>query len=158
LVAVPLVGESSPSGPVLPAAADFDRDPALASALVFELEAETRVLELHNELRIHTWGDRLCCLSKDAQEIFLYRDDAGVAVLPDLRAGDHVLFEEVRSPVTGLPADADPGHRRVLRIDQVQSTEDAAFTSAVSGGILTPRINPAEPALPLQRIVFAKGD
>jgi hypothetical protein len=158
LVAVPLVGESFPPGPVLPSAADFDRDPALASALVFELKTETRVLELHNELRIHTWGDRLCCLSKDAQEIFLYRDDAGVAVRPDLRAGDYVLFEEVRSPVTGLPADADPGHRQVLQIDQVQSTEDAAFTSVVSGGILTPRINPAEPALPLQRIVFAKGD
>ncbi len=59
------------------------------------------MLEIHNELRIHTWRDRLCCLSKDAKEIFLYRDNAGVAVRPDLRAGEYVLLEEVRSPTTG---------------------------------------------------------
>jgi hypothetical protein len=158
LVAVPLQGAVSPPGLVMSALADFDHDPALADTLVFELKSDTRVLEIHNELRIHTWGDRLCCLSKDARQIVLYRDNAGVAVRPDLRAGEYVLLEEVRSPTTGLTADADAKHRQVLLIGSVENTEDAAFTSAVAGGVLTPRTNPADPALPLLRITFAKGE
>jgi hypothetical protein len=158
LVAVPLQGAVSPPGPVMSALADFDHDPALADTLVFELKSDTRVLEIHNELRIHTWGDRLCCLSKDAREIVLYRDNAGIAVRPDLRAGEYVLLEEVRSPTTGLAADADAKHRQVLLIGSVENTEDAAFTSAVAAGVLTPRTNPADPALPLLRIAFAKGE
>ena len=80
------------------------------------------MLEIHNELRIHTWGDRLCCLSKDTRGLFLYRDNAGVAVRPDLRAGEYLLLEEVRSPATGLAADADSKHRQVLLIGSVEVT------------------------------------
>jgi hypothetical protein len=158
LVAVPLQGDNSPPSTIMPAIADFDRDPALTNTIVFELKSATRVLEIHNELRIHTWHDRLCCLSKDAREIFLYRDNAGTAVRPDLRAGEYVLLEEVRSPKTGLAADADSKHRQVLLIGSVENTEDAAFTSAIPGGVLTPRTNPAEPALPLLRVIFAKEE
>lgn len=158
LVAVPLQGAVTPPGPVMTALANFDGDPALADTLVFELLSDTRVLEIHNELRIHSWGDRLCCLSRDAREVFLYRDNAGTAVRPDLRAGEYLLLEEVRSPTTGLTADADPKHRQVLLIGSVENTEDAAFTSAVAAGTLTPRINPADPVLPLLRVIFAKGE
>jgi hypothetical protein len=157
-VAVPLIGDIAPPGPIIPALADFDGDPALANTLVFETQADMRVLEIHNALRIHTWADRLCCLSKDAKEIFLYRDNADTAVRPDLRAGEYVLLEEVLSPTTGLAADADRNHRQVLAIGSVENTEDAAFTSALAGGALTPRTNPADPALPLLRVVFAKGE
>ena len=125
--------------------------------MVFETKADVRVIENHNELRIHTWGDRLCCLSRDARELFLYRDNAGVAVRPDLIGGEYLLIEEVRSPQTGLPADADPKHRQVLLIESVELTEDPAFTSAIAGGILTPRINPADPPLPLLKVIFAKA-
>jgi hypothetical protein len=158
LVAVPLQGAVSPPGPIMPALADFDRDPALTNTLVFEFKSDTRVLEIHNELRIHTWHDRLCCLSKDAREIFLYRDNAGTAVRPDLRPGEFILLEEVRSPTTGLAADADPKHRQVLQIGDIEATEDAAFTSTVAGGFLTPRTNPADPALPLLRVTFGKSE
>jgi hypothetical protein len=158
LVALPLIGAVAPPGPVIPALADFDRDPALADTLVFEIKSETRVLEIHNELRIHTWDDRLCCVSKDAKEIFLYRDNSGTAVRPDLRVGEYVLLEEIRSPATGLTADADRKHRQVLLIGEVENTEDAAFTSALAGGVLTPRTNPADPALPLLRVILAKGE
>lgn len=158
LVATALVGAVASPDIVIPSAADFDGDPALVDTLVFETKTDTRVLELHNELRIHTWGDTLCCLSKDSREVFLYRDNVGTAVRPDLRAGEFVLIEEVLSPVTGLPADADPAHRQVLRIDHVQATEDAAFTSALTGGLLTPRTNTADPALPLLRVAFAAGE
>lgn len=158
LVATPLVGAVAPPDTVIPAAADFDGDPALADALVFETKADTRVREIHNELRIHTWGDSLCCLSQDSREIFLYRDNAGTALRPDLRAGDHVLIEEVLSPLTGFPADADPARRQVLLIGEVEATEDAAFTASLTAGLLTPRTNPADPALPLLRVAFAAGE
>ena len=158
LISAPLIGALAPPGAVVPALADFDGDPALSETLVFETKSDTRVLEDHNELRIHTWGDRFCCLASDARDIFLYRDNAGTAVRPDLRAGDYVLIEEVRSPISGQAADADPSHRQVLLIDKVEATEDAAFTSSVIAGVLTPRTNPVDPALPLLRVVFAKSE
>jgi hypothetical protein len=158
LVAVPLVGGTAPPPVVMPTLADFDNDPALAQTIVFELVSDVRVLEIHNELRIHTWGDRLCCLGKDAKGVFLYRDNAGVAVLPSLQEGEHLLLEEIRSPATGLPADADAKHRQVLLIERVEVTTDPAFTSAVAGGVLTPRTNPADPPLPLLHVLFAKGE
>ena len=136
--------------------ADFDNDPALAQTIVFETKADLRVLAIHNELRIHTWGDKLCCLSKDARGVFLYHEKAGLAVRPDLRAGDYLLIEEIRSPTTGLTADADPKHRQVLLIGSVEATTDPAFTSTLAGAVLTPRINPADPALPLLHVIFAK--
>src|SRR5439155_4066665 len=116
-----------------------------------------RVLQIHNEMRIHTWDDRFCCLGTNMAEVFLYRDNAGVAVPPTIQAGDYLLLEEVRSPVTGLEADANAKHRQMLLIGSVDATFDAAFTNAVAGGVLTPRLNTADPALPLLRVVFAKG-
>ena len=157
LVAIPLQGAAAPPGAVMPASADFDRDPALEDVAVFELKADVRVLEDHNEMRIHTWGDRLCCLSKDTKGVFVYRNNGGTAVRPSLAAGDYLLIEEIVSPVTGFAADANARHRQVLLIGSVEATVDPAFTSAVAGG-LTPRTNVADPPLPLQHVVFAKGE
>ncbi len=158
LVSIPLRGDMAPPGVIIPDTADFDSDPALFNAIVFELKTDTRVRALHNELRIHTWGDRLCCLSKDARELFLYANVADIAQRPDLKAGEYLLLEEVLSATTGQAADADPRHRQVLRIGSVENTVDAAFTSTLAGATLTPRLNPADPPLPLLRVVFAKGE
>ena len=158
LVSIPLRGDIAPPGVIIPDTADFDGDPALFDAFVFELKSDTRVRTLHNELRIHTWGDRLCCLSKDAREIYLYANVANVAERPDLKAGEYILLEEVLSATTGHTADADANHRQVLRIGRVENTQDAAFTSTLAGTVLTPRVNPADPPLPLLRVVFAKGE
>lgn len=157
LVAVPLQGDAAPPSTIIRPTANFDGDPALANAAVFELKADVRVLEIHNEMRIHTWDDQFCCLGANTTEVFLYRDNAGVAVRPTLQAADYLLLEEVRSPVTGLEADANSKHRQVLLVGGVEATFDAAFTNAVAGGVLTPRLNTADPALPLLRVVFAKG-
>ena len=46
----------------------------------------------------------------------------------------------------------------MVRIEAVEVTEDAAFTNAVVGGVLTPRLNPADPALPLLRVTWAEAD
>ena len=62
----------------------------------------------------------------------VYRDNAGVAVRPDLRKDEYLLLEEILSPTTGLAADADAKHRQVLLIGKVENTVDPAFTSAVA--------------------------
>ncbi|MDO8629666.1 MAG: hypothetical protein Q7R41_04175, partial [Phycisphaerales bacterium] len=83
---------------------------------------------------------------------------AGTAARPDLRAGEYLLVEEVRSPKTGHTADADPKHRQALLIDKVAVTQDDAFTSVFAGNMPTPRTNVADPPLPLLQVVFAKGE
>jgi hypothetical protein len=42
----------------------------------------------------------------------------------DLTPGDLLLFEEVLGPKTGNPADADPGHRHVVRLLRVEPSVD----------------------------------
>lgn len=157
-VSTALQGEVAPPGTVLFALADFDHDPALTNVTVFETKQDVRILELHNELRIHTWGDTQCCVAKGATSLYLYRDNGGIAIRPDLRAGEYLLVEEVRSPKTGHTPDADPKHRQVLLIGNVEATEDGTFTSAVAGSALTPRTNLADPPLPLLKVVFAKDE
>ena len=44
-VGTPLIGAAAAPGPVLPSTADFDRDPALASATVFETTVLVRVTD-----------------------------------------------------------------------------------------------------------------
>ena len=164
LVALPLIGETAPPGPVLPAIADFDGDPALLDATVFETSSLVRVTDLHNELQIHTWNDAQCCLASGTTEAYLYAAmgaaGAEIAVLPELEIGDYVLLEEARSPRTGFTADADPRHRQVVRLVDVEATSDDAFTDAVPNGVLTPRLNlvgPPEP-LPLLRVFWREQD
>ncbi len=158
----PLIGANAPPGPVLPETADFDGDPALLGATVFETTALTRVTDLHNELQIHTWNDALCCMARGTTSAYFYvmtgAAGAETAVLPELAAGDYLLFEEVLSPITGFPADADRRHRQVVRIVDVEETEDEAFTDAVPGGVLTPRHNAGDAPLPLLRIFWREED
>ncbi len=78
----------------------------------------------HNELRFYTWSDQRCCLPKGAVSATL----AGHH--PQLKPGMMLLFEEVIGPETGLPSDADPTRRHVVRLDRVVAT-------ATGGGPLT---------------------
>jgi hypothetical protein len=41
-----------------------------------------------------------------------------------LQVGDLLLFEEILGPKTGQPADADPTHRHVVRLTEVEESED----------------------------------
>lgn len=156
----PLRGDLAAPGTIVPLSADFDTDPALAQVIVFETQAETRIVGLHNEIRFHGWGDTQCCLAKGATHAFFYCIDAGgVLVPPDLRPGEYLLLEEIRSPETGAAPDADPRRRQVVRIETAEASEDAALTNVLTGGTaLTPRLNPADPALPLLRITWTEAD
>jgi predicted phage baseplate assembly protein len=84
-----------------------------------------RLFPSRNEIRFYTWGDGECCLPKGATGATLefqpeWREDIGERPRP----GDLLLLEEVIGPDTGLPADADPKHRHVVRLTRVAAVED----------------------------------
>ncbi|WP_018185012.1 hypothetical protein [Kaistia granuli] len=157
----PLLGEAGAPGAVLSAAADFDTDPALADAAVFETTALTRVDAAHNVLRIHSWGDTGCCLARGATEAWLYGVPSGAnpaAFRPTFVEGDYLLLREAVSPVTGAPADADPSHAQIVRILRVTDDTDPVFRRTMTGGALTPRTSVGQAALPLQHVVWRRED
>lgn len=160
-VGTALRGAAGAPGVVVPSDADFETDPALADVTVFETAAIVSVTDLHNELRIHTWGDAECCLAVGTTEAFVYGLPDAVdptAFRPELEIGDYVLLAEVRSPVTGRDADADPRRRHVVRLVEVAETEDPVYRDVLTGGQLIPRSNPLDPTLPLLRIRWQLAD
>lgn len=72
----------------------------------------------HNAIRLHTWGDRECCLAAGATSATLV--DEGL----DLHPGDLLVLEEVLGPRTGVPGDADPTRRHVVRLATVGEPVD----------------------------------
>lgn len=102
------------------------RDVPAASYEVFEpvqRSGEFTLRSAHNEIAIYTWGKRECCVERGATSAALV--DHGL----DLHAGDFIVFEEVRGPVTGLPADANPMHRHAVRLARVESGIDPIVRS-----------------------------
>lgn len=95
----------------------------------------------HNDCRIHDWGGATPCLPKGATSAYLSNPDGATAderqlVKPTVdrkvikhkpltdkglqfRKGDIVIFEEIIGPWTGNDADADPTHRHVVRLTDV---------------------------------------
>jgi hypothetical protein len=131
-VDVPLRNQAQPPPVVIDQKfLDFDTDPALARVQVFETAARARFNALNNELRLHTWGNAQCCLPAGTTACHAYAVQAGKAVPPDLKPGDWLLLEEVRSPYTGAAADADPTHRQVVRITRVDSVTDDLFDATL---------------------------
>src|SRR5262249_50705382 len=135
-VTAPLRGDISAPGTVIDGskitAETLATDPALAKAVVFETAVPIALDPKNNQIVIHTWGNDECCLAAGSAEAFLYtllpNQDTlppnqtvpanRTAVVPVLKKGDYLLFEEVLGPVTGLPADASPSHRQVVQIDE----------------------------------------
>jgi hypothetical protein len=158
-----LSGEAAPPGPVIDAfhvtAETLAGDPALREAAVFETAHRQAFDPRNNAIRIHAWGNEECCLSPGAREAFLFSvDAAGKARRPVLRAGDFLLFEEVLGPLTGAAADADPGHRAVVRIEgEPENTEDPVYADQLAAGQLARR-QAGDPALPLLRVRWRRED
>jgi hypothetical protein len=153
----PLQGTAGAPGTILPASINFEGDPALADATVFETMTRTRVRAVNNDLRLHDWGNFSCCLARDARQAVLYAVDGATILRPDLQPGDYLLLEEALSPVTGLAADRDPAHRQVVRLEQVQITTDPAFGDTLTGTELTPR-TAGDPEMPLLRVTWRTED
>jgi hypothetical protein len=94
-------------------------------ALVFETMHAIRLRAAHNALRFYTWDDEACCLPKGATRATLRGE--GVHVQP----GDVLIFEEVLSPATGQPADADPARRHAVRLTRVTRGGDPLYNIPV---------------------------
>lgn len=106
-------------------------------AVVFETMHD---LELHaelNEIQLYTWGDRACCVPAGATEATLVgplpvRSQPSVLLGEGgLGPGDFLLFEERLGPHTGAAADADPGHRHLVRLVRVEPDVDPLNGTAV---------------------------
>ena len=111
----PLDADAPPHPPRLPARL---KTQALEKAsAVFETLEDARLRSELNEIKLHTWGNRDCCIPRGATTADLVGD-----LHEYLRAGDFLLFEEVRSPENGLAQDADPAHRGVVRLVDVAPT------------------------------------
>jgi predicted phage baseplate assembly protein len=98
--------------------------PAFEKALaetprVFELLHDVELRTAHNEIRFYTYGAQDCCLPKGSTRAVL---DGS---LPHLQVGDWLVFIEKRGPETGLPQDADPAHRHVVKLTKVIPDSDA---------------------------------
>jgi len=81
-------------------------------------------LPAHNLIHFHTFGDRLCCLPAGSTRAALH--DTGLELAP----GDLLLLEELRDPVTGLEADANPARRHPVRLLTVTRLQDEVVRTA----------------------------
>ncbi len=93
----------------------------------FQTLAGLNIVPALNEIDFYTWSDDHCCLPKGATEATLVDNSASSY----LAAGDLLLFEEVRGPSTGAAADADPGHRHVVRLTEVIPGQDPLNSAPV---------------------------
>jgi hypothetical protein len=80
---------------------------------VFEPMHDSVLYPELNQLKFYTWGDTNCCLPRGATEATLLGSQ------PSLRKGDVLIFQEVKGPQTGNPADADVRHRCAVRLTDV---------------------------------------
>lgn len=115
--ATPLLTRTADPRTVIPTL-DFEAVRSLHQPTVFELMHDVTLRRAHNEMTVYTWGDEDCCLPGGATRATLRGH------FPNLRPGDLLLFEEIRSPETGVREDADPAHRHVVRLTAATLSED----------------------------------
>ncbi|CAM5631459.1 putative baseplate assembly protein [Rhodanobacter lindaniclasticus] len=146
LLLVPPPGQGDPQPGIISAE---QRDAARAQgALIYEpmpLDGASTidVVAAHSAIRLHRWGDEMCCLPRGSSKATLVdapssaspaaptmalaaNDPASAEPQRTLRlaVGDLLIFEEVLGPQTGNPADADPAHRHAVRLTDVQPSVD----------------------------------
>jgi len=129
---VPVAGKLAPHPAEFTAAeAEAARNAADA---IFETLTDANLDSDLNEISIYTWGNSLCCLPQGVTSVYLLGDLAPTTTSPGkLNPGDFLLFEEVRGPVTGLEADANPAHRQVVRLTSVVKALDPLEIDPKSG-------------------------
>jgi len=142
--------------PALISGSEAHAEAMAAKPEVFETLHAATLWPQHNELAFHEWAGDNCCLPAGATRATLLGHH------PQLAKGDLLLLEEVIGPDTGDRADADPGHRHVVRLtleprpatdklfrDPGDPTKDLPVTEIVWG---------AEDALPFPLCLSATTD
>lgn len=84
---------------------------------VFETLHPLDLVQTHNNLSFYDWGFAEFYLPKGATSAIL---EGG---FPDLKPGDVLILEEVRSPTTGQSEDANIMHRHPIRLTKVTVDE-----------------------------------
>lgn len=92
--------------------------------LVFEAMHDAELHSGNDRIPFHTWGDTECCLPAGATRATLAYDVGLVPGDAALAAGDVLVVEEVVSPTTGRPADADRARRHAVRLTEVEHGVD----------------------------------
>jgi hypothetical protein len=128
------------------------RDAMLLQPAVFEPLHDAALFTAHNAISFYTWGDQRCCLPRGATSATL------AGSLPNLKAGDVLLFEEVLGPHTGLPGDADPARRHAVRLTSVLPTAPATLTDPLTGAAITEIAWGLEDALPFPLCISSVTD
>ncbi len=96
--------------------------------------------DYHNRISIYTWGRRRCCLEKDSTSATLadtWLKIEGPERGLRIQVGDVLIFQEVRGPKTGDPADADPAKRWAVRVKSVTLNEDPLYPIQIRAGDVT---------------------
>jgi hypothetical protein len=98
-------------------------DPAVGAVQVFEPIAKgpCQFYESHNRINLYTWGNRQCCLPTGSTSA-TFEDNREKPL--HLAKGDCLLLEELCGPHTGTPTDADPSHRHIVRLTNVENAVD----------------------------------
>lgn len=112
-----LAGYDAPTGGI-DLTADKLAKAVQSGAEPYETLHDVRLDSDHNELRFYTWGDSECCLPRGATRATLRGEH------PNLKVGELLVFEEVKSPTTGAAGDADPSHRQAVRLTRVAAVQD----------------------------------
>ena len=113
----------SPGMPSSLAIGSNNEEAALLSGVqVFEPMCDAVLYPEHDQISFYTWDDTDCCLPKGATEATL------AGSYPNLHPGDVLIFQEMKGPQTGDPADADIRHRCAVRLTQVALLVDPLFT------------------------------
>ncbi|MEH1770902.1 MAG: putative baseplate assembly protein [Nostoc sp.] len=108
----------------------------------------------HNKILFYTWGDdcdglcqRSCCLPRGSTTATLVDEyinpiqpekaNSSNSQLPEdqrklhLKIGDILIFEEIRSPKTGIPEDADMKHRHAVRLTNIKASVDELYNQPI---------------------------
>jgi hypothetical protein len=102
---------------IAPASLEFTRALS-AGALVFETAHDAVLDERLNRLSFYSWGNEGCCLPKGTTAATLR------GRLDMLKVGDILIFEELVSPTTFRPEDADHAHRFAVRLTGIELNTD----------------------------------
>lgn len=127
----------------------------LAGVQVFEPICDSLLYPELNQMQFYTWGDTNCCLPQGATEATL------LGSYPNLQAGDVLIFEEVKGPQTGDPADADIRHRCAVRLTAVvtQMPSGSPLVDPLfEAGTGKPITAPGQTPTPITEIQWAEDD
>src|SRR6185437_5636380 len=108
-------GETGQNTLILPQSNAYD-EVLRGEARVFETMHTMQLYPQHNEIRLYVEEGEVLELSAGSTSALLYDPGAGHNAGLRLRAGDVLVFEEIKSSVTGATAGADPARRHAVRL------------------------------------------